>query len=245
MVAIMGPSGSGKSTLLHIVGALESADLGHRRGRRPPLRGPRRQASSPRCARDHIGFVFQFFNLLPSLTAEENVTLPAVIARAPRPAIRERARDAARRASASADRIDHLPAELSGGQQQRVSIARALLLSPELMLADEPTGNLDTQAGARGAARPAASSTSDEGHTIVMVTHDAAAAATADRVIFLRDGKLAGEVEGGSTRRAADYLASLQTDAEPSLRRLGARDAALLRLARAPPAAHAPAAVGC
>ena len=119
--------------------------------------------------------------------------------------------------------MDHLPAELSGGQQQRVSIARALLLSPELVLADEPTGNLDTKSG-REVLRVLRELNEEEGHTIVMVTHDAAAAATADRVIFLRDGKVAGEVEGGSTRRAADYLASLQADERARARdRLGAR----------------------
>jgi putative ABC transport system ATP-binding protein len=211
MVSIMGPSGSGKSTLLHIIGALESPTSGtvavaglHYEGL-----GDKELTA---LRRDHIGFVFQFFNLLPSLTAEENVTLPAVIARRHDPAIRERARMLLERVRLG-DRIDHLPAELSGGQQQRVSIARALLLSPELVLADEPTGNLDTRSS-REVLSVLRELNEEEGHTIVMVTHDPAAAATADRVIFLRDGKLAGEVEGGSTRRAAEYLASLQTEAE-------------------------------
>jgi putative ABC transport system ATP-binding protein len=211
MVSVMGPSGSGKSTLLHIVGALESPTSGtvevgglHYEGL-----GDKELTA---LRRDHIGFVFQFFNLLPSLTAEENVTLPAVIAKRHDPAIRERARGLLERVRLS-DRIDHLPAELSGGQQQRVSIARALLLSPELVLADEPTGNLDTKSG-RDVLRVLRELNEEEGHTIVMVTHDAAAAAVADRVIYLRDGKLAGEVDGGSTRRAAEYLASLQTEAE-------------------------------
>ena len=211
MVAIMGPSGSGKSTLLHIVGALESPTSGtvavgglHYEGLDD------RQLTELR--RDHIGFVFQFFNLLPSLTAEENVTLPAVIAKRRDPAVRERARALLARVGL-ADRMDHLPAELSGGQQQRVSIARALLLSPELVLADEPTGNLDTKSG-RDVLHVLRELNEAEGHTIVMVTHDPVAAATADRVIFLRDGKLAGEVEGGSPQRAAAYLASLQSIAE-------------------------------
>ena len=211
MVAIMGPSGSGKSTLLHIIGALESATSGtiavggrHYEGLDDKVLTELR--------RDHIGFVFQFFNLLPSLTAEENVTLPAVIAKRRDGAIRERARSLIERVGLS-DRMDHLPAELSGGQQQRVSIARALLLSPELVLADEPTGNLDSRSS-REVLRVLRELNEEEGHTIVMVTHDAAAAATADRVIFLRDGKLAGEVEGGSTRRAAEYLASLQSEDE-------------------------------
>ena len=211
MVAIMGPSGSGKSTLLHIVGALESPTSGT-----ISVAGLRYEGLGDKelteLRRDHIGFVFQFFNLLPSLTAEENVTLPAVIAKRHDEAIRARARSLLDRVGLT-DRIDHLPAELSGGQQQRVSIARALLLSPELVLADEPTGNLDSRAS-REVLRVLREMNREEGHTIVMVTHDAAAAATADRVIFLRDGKLAGEVEGGSARRAAEYLASLQTEEE-------------------------------
>ena len=212
MVAIMGPSGSGKSTLLHIVGALESPTSGT-----VAVGGLHYEGLDDKelteLRRDHIGFVFQFFNLLPSLTAEENVTLPAVIAKRRDPAIRERARALIDRVGLG-DRKDHLPAELSGGQQQRVSIARALLLSPELVLADEPTGNLDTKSG-REVLQVLRELNEAEGHTIVMVTHDPAAAATADRVIFLRDGKVAGEVEGGSTRRAAEYLASLQGADEP------------------------------
>jgi putative ABC transport system ATP-binding protein len=211
MVAIMGPSGSGKSTLLHIVGALESPTTGTIAVAGVQYEGlDDRELTALR--RDHIGFVFQFFNLLPSLTAEENVTLPAVIAKRHEPEVRERARMLLDRVRLG-DRIDHLPGELSGGQQQRVSIARALLLSPELVLADEPTGNLDTKSS-REVLEILREFNREEGHTIVMVTHDAAAAATADRVIFLRDGKLAGEVEGGSPRRAADYLASLQSEAE-------------------------------
>ena len=214
MVAIMGPSGSGKSTLLHIVGALESPTSGTVEVGGLQYEGLEdKQLTELR--RDHIGFVFQFFNLLPSLTAEENVTLPAVIAKRHDRAIRERASTLIERVGLG-DRMDHLPAELSGGQQQRVSIARALLLSPELVLADEPTGNLDSKSG-REVLRVLRELNEEEGHTIVMVTHDAAAAAAADRVIFLRDGKLAGEVEGGSTRRAADYLAALQSASEREL----------------------------
>jgi putative ABC transport system ATP-binding protein len=211
MVAIMGPSGSGKSTLLHVVGALESPTSGT-----IAVGGVRYEGLDDKALtelrRDHIGFVFQFFNLLPSLTAEENVTLPAVIAKQHGTKIRERARGLLERVSLG-DRVSHLPSELSGGQQQRVSIARALLMSPDLILADEPTGNLDTKSG-RGVLRILRELNQEEGHTIVMVTHDAAAAASADRVVFLRDGKLAGEVDGGSARRAADYLASLQSEDE-------------------------------
>jgi len=211
MVAIMGPSGSGKSTLLHIVGALESPTSGWIAvGGRHYEGLDDKELTELR--RDHIGFVFQFFNLLPSLTAEENVTLPAVIAKRRDPQTRARARELIARVGLG-DRVDHLPAELSGGQQQRVSIARALLLSPELVLADEPTGNLDTKSG-REVLQVLRELNEQEGHTVVMVTHDPAAAATADRIIYLRDGRLAGEIEGGSTRAAAEYLASLQTDDE-------------------------------
>jgi putative ABC transport system ATP-binding protein len=213
MVAIMGPSGSGKSTLLHIVGALESPTAGSITVGGRHYEGLDDQELTE-LRRDHIGFVFQFFNLLPSLTAEENVTLPAVIAKRRDPAIRTRAQALLARVGLG-DRMDHLPGELSGGQQQRVSIARALLLAPELVLADEPTGNLDTKSG-REVLQVLRELNQEEGHTIVMVTHDPAAAASADRVIFLRDGKLAGEVEGGSTRRAAEYLAMLQTADEPA-----------------------------
>jgi putative ABC transport system ATP-binding protein len=211
MVAIMGPSGSGKSTLLHVIGALESPTSGT-----VAVGGRHYEGLDDKelteLRRDHIGFVFQFFNLLPSLTAEENVTLPAVIAKRHDPEIRARAQELLARVRLG-NRVDHLPAELSGGQQQRVSIARALLLSPELVLADEPTGNLDTKSG-REVLRVLRELNEEEGHTIVMVTHDPAAAAVADRILFLRDGILAGEIEGGSARRAAEYLASLQADGE-------------------------------
>jgi putative ABC transport system ATP-binding protein len=208
MVAIMGPSGSGKSTLLHIVGALESASGGTIAvaGRRYDGLDDRELT---RLRRDHIGFIFQFFNLLSSLSAEENVLLPALIARRTDDAIRDRAR-ALLDLVGLADRAAHTPSELSGGQQQRVSIARALLLEPQLVLADEPTGNLDSKSG-REVLRVLRELNRAEGRTILMVTHDAAAAAVADRVVFLRDGRHAGEVEGGSTQRVRDFLATLES----------------------------------
>jgi putative ABC transport system ATP-binding protein len=207
-VAIMGPSGSGKSTLLHILGALESPTGGMVAvgGNRYEGLGDRRLTHF---RRDHIGFVFQFFNLLRSLTALENVLLPALIAGERPEAHLERARSLLERVGL-ADRADHLPSELSGGEQQRVSIARALLLSPEIVLADEPTGNLDTRSG-KGVLRLLRELNETEGHTIVMVTHDPAAAATADRVVFLRDGHIAGEVPGGSTQDVVDFYTSLET----------------------------------
>jgi len=208
-VAIMGPSGSGKSTLLHILGALESPTGGTVSvgGNRYEGLGDRRLT---RFRRDHIGFVFQFFNLLRSLTALENVLLPALIAGERPEAHLERAR-ALLATVGLADRADHLPSELSGGEQQRVSIARALLLSPEIVLADEPTGNLDSRSG-KGVLRLLRELNETEGHTIVMVTHDPAAAATADRVVFLRDGRVAGEVPGGSTREVVAFYTSLEAD---------------------------------
>jgi putative ABC transport system ATP-binding protein len=207
MVAIMGPSGSGKSTLLHILGALDSPTEGQiavASQRYETLD----EAGLTRLRRDHIGFVFQFFNLLPSLTAAENVLLPALISRRRDDDLKRRAFELLDLVGIG-DRGTHVPSELSGGQQQRVSIARALLLNPELILADEPTGNLDTRSG-REVLQLLRRVATDEGHTIVMVTHDPSAAAVADRVVFLRDGLVAGEVEGGSTQRVADYYGSLE-----------------------------------
>src|SRR6188768_99574 len=145
MVAIMGPSGSGKSTLLHIVGALEAPTSGSVRIAGDELVGMD-DADLTRLRREHVGFIFQFFNLLPSLTALENVLLPALIAKKSPAEHEQRARDLLDRVGLGG-RTDHLPSELSGGEQQRVSVARALLLEPPLLLADEPTGNLDSRAG--------------------------------------------------------------------------------------------------
>jgi putative ABC transport system ATP-binding protein len=205
-VAMMGPSGSGKSTFLHIIGALESPTSGT-----VAVNGNRYDGLDDkeltRFRRDHIGFVFQFFNLLGSLSAVENVLLPALISGRHDDALTARALELLARVGLG-DRAEHRPAELSGGEQQRVSIARALLLSPELLLADEPTGNLDTRAG-RGVLRLLREVNDREGHTIVMVTHDPSAAAMADRVVFLRDGEIAGEVPGGSTERVVEFFTTL------------------------------------
>jgi putative ABC transport system ATP-binding protein len=213
-VAIMGPSGSGKSTLLHILGALESSTAGTVAvgGNRYDGLDDKRLT---RFRRDHIGFVFQFFNLLGSLTALENVLLPALIA-GERPSMHiERAR-ALLTTVGLADRAEHLPSELSGGEQQRVSIARALLRSPEIVLADEPTGNLDSRAG-KGVLRLLREINMIEGHTVVMVTHDPSAAASADRVVFLRDGQIAGQVPGGSTEEVVKFFTTLDPDADSDL----------------------------
>jgi putative ABC transport system ATP-binding protein len=202
----MGPSGSGKSTLLHLLGALDT-----------PTRGTvsiaRRRFDNlsdgelTLLRRERIGFVFQFFNLLPALTAEENVLLPALISGRRDAATGERAAALLDRVGL-AERATHLPGELSGGEQQRVSIARALLLEPELVLADEPTGNLDTTSSAEilGLLRDL---NRRDGHTIVLVTHDPGAASMAGRVVFLRDGRVANEVRGGSSKRVSERFAAL------------------------------------
>jgi putative ABC transport system ATP-binding protein len=206
MAAIMGPSGSGKSTLLHLLGALDTPSSGEilLAGQRYDGLG---DGELTRLRREKIGFVFQFFNLLPSLSAEENVFLPALIAGRRDDAMRARANQLLDRVGLG-PRAGHLPAELSGGEQQRVSIARALLTEPEIVLADEPTGNLDTRASAEvlGLLRELNES---EGQTLVVVSHDPTATATAGRVVFLRDGRLAGEVAGGSADRVMRALSEL------------------------------------
>jgi putative ABC transport system ATP-binding protein len=182
--AVMGPSGSGKSTLMHLLAGLDRPTSG-----RVIVGGTDIAALSDKALtklrRDHVGFVFQAFNLLPTLSAEENVLLPSRIAgRKLDPA----AVDALLERVGLAERRHHRPAQLSGGQQQRVAIARALISRPTVLFADEPTGNLDSHAGADILAllREAA----DEGQTIVMVTHDPRAAAQADRTVVLEDGQI-------------------------------------------------------
>jgi putative ABC transport system ATP-binding protein len=208
-VAIMGPSGSGKSTLLHVIGGLEAPTSGEIQVAGQDV-GAADDRALTRLRRDHLGFIFQFFNLLPSLTAIENVYLPALIARRRTDHLEDRARELLARVGL-AERADHTPAELSGGQQQRVSIARALFLEPEIVLADEPTGNLDSRSGGE-VLRTLRDIASVDGRTVVMVTHDAAAASVADRVVFLRDGRIAGGLEGATTREVGEGLAALTAD---------------------------------
>jgi putative ABC transport system ATP-binding protein len=207
MVAIMGPSGSGKSTLLHLLGALETPTSGT-----IALAGRRFEGLDDRqltlLRRESIGFVFQFFNLLPSLTAEENVLLPALIAGRRDEVMRDRGRALLERVGLT-PRASHLPSELSGGEQQRVSIARAMLMEPELVLADEPTGNLDSHSEAQ-VLELLAELNRREGHTIVLVTHDPSAAAIASRVVFLHDGRVAGEVKGGDRQRVIEAFSGLE-----------------------------------
>jgi putative ABC transport system ATP-binding protein len=205
-VAIMGPSGSGKSTLLHILGALDRPTAGsvELRGRRYDDLGDRELT---RLRGEIFGFVFQFFNLLGSLTAAENVLLPALVAGESPHAYAERV-DELLALVGLGERAGHLPTELSGGECQRVAIARALLRRPQVLLADEPTGNLDSTAGARVLAL--LRRLVDDGQTVVMVTHDVSAAALADRVLFLRDGQVVSEVPGGDAGALAEELAGLQ-----------------------------------
>jgi putative ABC transport system ATP-binding protein len=218
-VAIMGPSGSGKSTLLHVIGALEPATSGT-----VALEGERYDGLEDdeltRLRRERMGFVFQFFNLLPSLSALENVLLPALIARRATDDMRDRASQLLSRVGLGG-RADHTPSELSGGEQQRVSIARALLLSPHLVLADEPTGNLDSRAGAE-ILRLLRDLNRDERVTVVMVTHDPSAAAIADRIVFLRDGRIVEELDGGSTESVIEAFGRVQAPiGEPELAMVG------------------------
>ena len=193
LVAVMGPSGSGKSTLMHILAGLDK-----------PTSGTVKIAGTEitdlddshltRLRREHIGFVFQFFNLLPMLDAEENVTLPLSIA-GQKP---DRAwLDTLLSQMGLTERRHHRPAELSGGQQQRVAIARSLVTRPTILFADEPTGNLDSRTGGE-ILELMRSSTDAYGQTTVMVTHEARAAAIADRILFLADGQIVRQLGKGA-----------------------------------------------
>ncbi len=202
--AIMGPSGSGKSTLMHCLAGLDTATEGQ------VLLGDTdltrlRDDELTRLRRDRIGFVFQAFNLLPVLTARENVVLPMQLAgRRPDPAWF----DAVIARLGLRERLRHRPAELSGGQQQRVAIARALLPRPDVVFADEPTGNLDSRAGAE-VLDLLRSSVRETGQTVVMVTHDPTAASYADRVVLLADGRPAGEIERPTAASVLEALRGL------------------------------------
>jgi putative ABC transport system ATP-binding protein len=202
--AIMGPSGSGKSTLMHILAGLDQPTSGTVRLDGVEITGLD-DGELTRLRRDRIGFIFQTFNLLPVLNAEENILLPLSIAgRAP-----DRAWfDTLVHAVGIADRLSHRPAELSGGQQQRVAVARALLARPSVVFADEPSGNLDSKAtdDVLGLLRQAV----DEfEQTVVMVTHDAHAASFADRLLVLADGRVVHDGEAVSTEQTLDLMKAL------------------------------------
>ena len=202
--AVMGPSGSGKSTLMHCMAGLDSVSTGQLWIGETEI-GRLHERQLTRLRRDRIGFVFQAFNLLPVLSAAGNITLPLDIA----------GRDADRDWMDTVidtvglrDRLRHRPAELSGGQQQRVAIARALASRPQIVFADEPTGNLDSRASAEvlGLLRR---SVREFGQTVVMVTHDPVAASYADAVVFLADGRTAGALDRPTPESVLDAMKNL------------------------------------
>ncbi|MEO8694991.1 MAG: ABC transporter ATP-binding protein [Acidimicrobiales bacterium] len=202
--AIMGPSGSGKSTLMHCLAGLDGLSSGSVWiGNADLSKLTDRQLTQLR--RDHVGFIFQAFNLVPTLTALENITLPSALAgRKPDRAWLDHVVDTVGLRS----RLSHRPSELSGGQQQRVAVARALASKPQIIFADEPTGNLDSRTGAeilsfmRTAVR-------EFGQTIVMVTHDPMAAAYADRAVFLADGRIVDEIDAPTANTVLDRIKKL------------------------------------
>jgi putative ABC transport system ATP-binding protein len=193
MTAVMGPSGSGKSTLMHILAGLDKPTSGSVSIAGTEITGLG-DNDLTKLRREHIGFVFQFFNLLPMLTARENVLLPLTIAgEKPRSGWFEGLADRI----GLTDRLSHRPAELSGGQQQRVAIARALVSEPTVVFADEPTGNLDSTTS-NEILELMRASVDEYGQTTVMVTHDPRAAAMADRVLFLADGRIVNDIPRSS-----------------------------------------------
>jgi putative ABC transport system ATP-binding protein len=204
LVGVMGPSGSGKSTLMHILAGLDKPT-----GGTVTIAGEEITALDDRALtllrRKHIGFVFQFFNLLPMLTAEENIVLPLSIAGTK---AEERWLTELLERVGLGKRRSHRPSELSGGEQQRVAIARALITRPTILFADEPTGNLDSKTG--GEILDLIRSSVDEyGQTTVMVTHEPRAASIADRVLFLADGLIERELRGASAPEVLDVMSTL------------------------------------
>jgi putative ABC transport system ATP-binding protein len=203
--AIMGPSGSGKSTLLHCMAALDRPTSGSVYiGDVDVTTLSEKETTLLR--REKVGFIFQAFNLVPTLTAEENITLPLDIAGKP---VEGEWFDTVVDAIGLRPRLGHLPSELSGGQQQRVAGARALLSRPEIVFADEPTGNLDSKSGTE-LLEFLRSAVGDHGQTILMVTHDPRAASFADRVVFLADGRAVSEMGEPTAERVLDALKSLE-----------------------------------
>jgi putative ABC transport system ATP-binding protein len=204
LVAVMGPSGSGKSTLMHILAGLDKPSSGT-----VSVAGTEittlADAKLTRLRRAHIGFVFQFFNLLPMLSAEDNVVLPLSIAGEKPDA---RWLDELLEQTGLSDRRRHRPSELSGGQQQRVALARALVTRPTILFADEPTGNLDSKTGGE-ILELLRSSVDAYGQTTVMVTHEPRAAAIADRVLFLADGLIVEERRRASAAEVLDVMSGL------------------------------------
>nr|MDO8044540.1 ABC transporter ATP-binding protein [Candidatus Baldrarchaeota archaeon] len=190
MVAIVGPSGSGKTTLLNLIGTLDKPTSG-----KIYIDGEDITTKSEKeltlLRRRKIGFVFQFYNLIPVLTAYENVELPLLISGVPKKEREKRVRRLLEMVGLE-DRMNHRPDELSGGEQQRVAIARALVNNPSIILADEPTGDLDTETGLM-VVQLMRKLAKEENSTVIMVTHDPQISEIADRIIYLRDGKIIGE----------------------------------------------------
>jgi putative ABC transport system ATP-binding protein len=211
LTAIMGPSGSGKSTLMHCMAALDTptsgtvvidgVDISHLKDKALTM-----------LRRDRLGFVFQAYNLVPTLSARENITLPLDIAGAP---LDQAWFDTVVDTLGIRDRLTHRPNELSGGQQQRVACARALVSRPAIVFADEPTGNLDSGASAEILAFLRAS-VDDFGQSIVMVTHDPVAASYADRVLFLVDGRIVDEIREPTTTSVLERMKSFELDGRES-----------------------------
>ncbi len=203
--AIMGPSGSGKSTLMHCMAALDNLTEGQAFIGDTDL-STLNDKELTMLRRDRLGFIFQAFNLVPTLNAIENITLPMNLAR------REPDQEWVDSVIATVglgDRLSHRPNELSGGQQQRVAVSRALASQPEIIFADEPTGNLDSRSG-NDVLKFMREAVDDLGQTIVMVTHDAKAASFADRTVFLADGLLQGEMLNPTADQVLDYMKILQ-----------------------------------
>jgi putative ABC transport system ATP-binding protein len=202
--AIMGPSGSGKSTLMHILAGLDRPTSGTVRLDGAEITGLD-DGDLTKLRRDKLGFVFQFFNLLPVLSAEENIVLPLSIAgRSPDPEWLEQLIRTVR----LEDRRTHLPSELSGGEQQRVAIARALVTRPAVVFADEPTGNLDSKAS-EDVLDLLRRAVDEFGQTVIMVTHDPEAASVGDRLVVLRDGQIADVAAPGSTEEVIELMKQL------------------------------------
>jgi putative ABC transport system ATP-binding protein len=199
--AIMGPSGSGKSTLMHVLAGLDRPTSGAVIVDGEELNDLDDKGLT-RLRRDKLGFIFQFFNLLPVLTAEENITLPLSIA-GRRPD--KEWLDTLIKAVGLEDRLEHRPSELSGGQQQRVAVARALISRPAVVFADEPTGNLDTKASEE-VLHMLRQAVDDYDQTVVMVTHDPEAASHADRLVILRDGQVVHDVAAGSAEQVIELM---------------------------------------
>ena len=201
MTAIMGPSGSGKSTLMQCMAGLDQLTSGEAYVGEIEL-STLNERQLTRLRRDQIGFVFQSFNLIPTLTSIENITLPLDLAGA-KP--NQDWIDHIVTSVGLGDRLTHRPAELSGGQQQRVAVARALATRPQIVFADEPTGNLDSRTGAE-ILNLMGQAVADMGQTIVMVTHDPGAAAHADQVVFLADGVIVGQLEQPTASAVIDHM---------------------------------------